>query len=173
MPKTNLIPIKVKLIMKATGEGIDWPDLNQISEEIREGLAWSRYIDIRGIGWHYNKVSNLGKGGDYGEAATCVPETFANAAVALFPDKISILTELEFEDFYDNYSHIEEPDEEIDFEIIQGIQAKQALGLTLTSQQLSAIDPNTDTRGIRKNKNRFWVDYKASIGLEITQRAIK
>jgi len=163
MAVRSLVPIKVKLFRKTDGSGIDWPSFNVISEEIRKGMVWSRYIDVMGIRWHYNKVANLGTRAPFGEACTCVPQDFADAAVVAFPDKVSILTEAEWVEFYDTKAHAHEPDEDINVELVKGIKLKQEMGLELTPGQADAINPNTDTRGIRKNKRKKWADFKQTL----------
>jgi len=173
MARENFVPIKVILKRKPGGNLVDWPDFNRISEHIRQGMKWSHYIDVIGISWHYNKVENLGTGADNGEACSCVPLDFAEEAVKLFPDRVSTMTELEFQDFYDNKAHAHEPDEHMDLEILKGIQLKKSLGIALTTNQEKAIDPNTEVRGIRKNKQKKWSDAKPNFKIKIHKDYIK
>lgn len=157
----EMVPIKVKILRKSNGHA-DYPDFNQVSSSIRKGLVWSKFIDVHGIQWHYNKLKSLGKGHSHGECGTLVPSDFAEAAESLFPDRVEILTEAEWETFYNDYAHVNEEDEDIDIDVLQKIKLKQDLGIALTAQQQKAIDPNDDTvRGIKKNKNKLWADRKA------------
>ena len=138
------------------------------------GLDWARYVDVHGLGWHYDKTSGHKEDSQDSPLGTqigtlVVSEEFANEAITMFPDTCSELDEEEFEDFYDNKAHSHEPDEVFDLPVLEGIQAKISLGLPLTIQQQEAIDSNSNTPGIRKNKKRFWKDMKKDTGVKIVK----
>ncbi len=174
--KTNLVPIMVKLYRRDNGEA-NWPNFNIISLKIRENKPWSIFIDSNGIGWFYDKVNNLGTGAVYGTACTLVPEPFANAAVDNFPLLVSILTEAEFETFYEEKAALNMPTEYLDTEVLQGIAARIALEVSgdapVPSQEIrdaraKCLDPNeTDYRGIRKNLRKKWVDAKVAMSAAV------
>lgn len=167
----NLVPVKVKIGLKNNSHA-KYPDFNLLDAVKASGLDWSYYVDINGLGWHYDK-----KCGHKEEAADSlfgmqwgvlvIPQDFADQAAVAFPAEVTKLTEAELEDFYDNRAHAHEPDEEMDATVLQGIKMKQDLGLPLTPQQTAALDPNDDTRGIRKNKRRKWADFKQLVGVNI------
>lgn len=158
----DLVPIKVT-IRKGSNNGqrkLIYPNFNIIDESIRNGLKWSYYIDAYGTGWSYDKVENIGKGNETGACVTCVPKDFADAAISLFPLDVQILSESEMADFWDNRSHVYEPDEHVDIDALQAIKLKEDLGVA-TPEKANAINPLNETKGIRKNKNKKWVDFKA------------
>lgn len=172
MAKTDLVPIKIKICAKMVNNQrqADWPKLNKISSDIRKEMGWSVFIDMHGIGLHYDKVSNLGTGADCGWACTCVPKDFAEAAVAVAGDKVQIIDEAAFEDFYDNRSHVNEPAIKIDSERLVGLKAAIDLGIIdkTDPEYLKAVDPNCDCPGYCKNKHKTWQDCKACcVGLTI------
>jgi len=170
--KTDLVPIKVKLCerMVDNQRRVDWPNLNKISSDIRKEMGWSTYIDMYGIGWHYDKVENLGTGADCGWAYTCVPKDFADAAEAAYPQLITRVKEADFEIFYDTRSHVYEPVNHIDHERLMGLKAALDLGgITSTdSELLKALDPNDKCGGICKNDHKTWALCKGCyLGLTI------
>ena len=169
----NLVPLKVKI--ELTGQGQHkYPNFNILPSVQTARIDWSHYIDIHGSGWHYDKccgheveTPESPAGVQYG--VLLVPKSFADEAVLLFPDKCVKLTEAEFQPFYDVHAHGHEPDEQIHLEVLQEIDMKKRFGIPLTAQQTLALDVTNDVRGIRKNKRRFWVDYKAMRGISIVQ----
>ncbi len=166
----DLVPIKV-IVKKGFDEKTKqnraiYPDFNQIDSVIRKGLPWSVFIDHEGISWHYNKINNIGTGEKEGRCVTCVPKDFAYAAVKLFSDEVSILTESEFEDFYDNKAHAHESDEIVDLETLQIIKLKEDLGLK-TPEKVNALNPNHPAKGIKKNENKKWKDKKNKLNINI------
>ena len=169
----ELVPIKVKIGLRPNGHA-DHPDFNILNCVKNSGLDWSKYIDINGLGWHYDKQCGHKEEdptSPYGiwYGVLIVNKEFADEALAEFPDLIEKLTETKLKDFYDNRAHAHEQDEEIDIQVVQAIKAKQDLGISLTSEQEKAIDPTDDARGIRKNKKKKWDDFKTLKGIKIVQ----
>lgn len=167
----QLSALKVIIRLKTDG-GALYPNFNSLSTVQATGLDWSRYVDVYGLGWHYDKTcghTQEAVGSPVGTqiGVLIVPKTFVDEAISTFPSDCSKLTELELEDFYNNKAHVTEPDELFDMEILEGIQFKQSFGLALTAQQIDAIDPTKDTPGIRKNKSRLWADYKKETSITI------
>lgn len=155
-----LVPIEVKIgrgLVNGKVQAI-YPNFNKIDKVIRKGLDWSYYFDVEGIGWHYDMTDKLGEGVDpnlqFG--VTCIPKDFALASVLLFPTNVSILTEVQFEDFYDNKSHINDQINIIDIDAIQSIKIKRDLGKKEDKDDKDALDPDNDRPGIRKNYNKTW-----------------
>lgn len=167
----ELAPLKVIIGKNADGSH-KYPNFNTLQSVISSGQDWSNYIDSYGKGWHYDKccghaVDTPESPGGQRYGLLIVPREFVEEAITRFPGICQALTETECEDFYNNHCHRHEPDEMIDNEILQGIKLKQDLGITLTPEQTNALDPTNDTPGIRKNKNKKWVDYKRDTGIVI------
>lgn len=169
----NLVPIKIKIGLKENGYQ-KYPDFNQLDCVKNSGLDWSLYVDVQGAGWHYDKQCGH-KEEDFTSpfgiqwGVLIIPKVFANESLTRFPDVVTKLTEAKLSAFYDTRAHAHEPDEEIDNNILQGIKAKQDSNLPLTSDQESALDPSTETRGVRRNKKKRWTDYKKLKGIKIVQ----
>jgi len=185
MARKELVPIRVRIkrgVVDGQKQAI-YPNFNLIDHAIRKGLPWSVYIDVEGIGWEYDKVNNIGKGDEFGTCVTCVPEDFAVASASLFPDDVTIMTELEYKEFYEGRVTMDEPDEVIDNQVVDGIIKRLQLNSLLSQQEKTeikykpglterekiALDPSNDVLGIRKNKRKRWLDRKASLGLKIKQ----
>lgn len=179
MPKENMVPIKVILhpVFRNNRLEVNYPDFNRIDSSIRKDMPWSHYIDKIGIGWHYDKVENIGLGNDTGACCTLVEKDFADAAVNLFPDVVQIMSESEWESFYDARSHVRDPEEFLDTETLQGILArieleeKQAApppSQSILDRRAKALDPSdTTTPGIRKNENKTWQGLKGRVKITI------
>lgn len=191
---THLVPIKVKIVVGPDGAH-GYPPFNQLDPSVRGHLDWSKFFDVHGIGWHYDKLSGLGEtdaGNDdvpanhphrnddracwYG--ATCVPKPFAEAAAAKWPDLVTILDEASFESFYDDRAHANEEAELLDREVLAALKLRidlendpNAPTTPPSAEALEArrqmLDPASDRPGIRKNKNRRWADYKKRRNLQI------
>jgi len=168
----NLVPIKVKIL---SGQGnCLYPDFNQLDVVKQSGMDWSNYVDSEGSGWLYDKkcghaeVDAASPSGIW-LGMLLIPEEFALQAIAKFPDRITRLTEVDTEAFYNDRHACKMPDEEIDSDILQGIKLKKELGLTPTEAQKRALDPEDDTPGIRKNKKKKWADFKALQDISIVE----
>ena len=165
MSKLDLVPIKVVLGLRPNGH-LDWPAFNRLPANVRGDIEWSKFVDIQGIGWHYDQVESIGKGASVDTPCTLVPKAFADAAVAMFPEVVFILTEREWEIFYDDRARVEEPEEFLDTEVLQGILARVQLeekniapppSQSILDRRVECLDPNNiHTRGIRKNEEKTW-----------------
>lgn len=174
----TLVPIKIKVGLHEFDDDkghkaghAKYPNFNLIGSPIRKGMDWSHYIDTHGIGMHYDKTcGHREESADspFGQqwACMCVPADFANEAIAMFPNEVSIMTEAEFQDFYDNKAHAHEPDEHVDADVLTNIKAKEDVGVAVP-EKVVAIDPLDPARGIRKNLNKRWADFKIKAGVNI------
>lgn len=167
----KLVPIQVIIRRKRDNSGQpvnDYPDFNKIPEGIRGSLDWCHAIDHYGIGMHYSR-DGFGQGEDPHSqiCGTCVPDLFATTAVEMFPDRVKILSEADWEKFYDDDAHSHEPEENLDASTLQAIAAKKLLGIELTQSDRNALDPNHPAIGIQKNMRRFWKDAKKYHGITI------
>lgn len=174
--KTDLVPIKVTLKRRPNGEA-DWPNFNLIDSAIRNDQPWSKFIDSAGMGWHYDKIENLGTGAASGCAVTMVPKDFADAAVVLFPSLVSIVDEAAFETFYEERATVSMPTEFLDTDELQGIAARVQLEVAevapapsaeIVAARAKCLDPTEQTyRGIRKNLKKKWVDAKTEFNVAV------
>lgn len=172
----NLVPIKVKLGTRRNGEA-DHPNFNILSVVQSSGVDWSKYIDINGSGWLYDNSCGhkefRTEGNEWDSpngiqwAIALVPQQFATEAIAVYPDKVEQIDELRCEAFYDSYHAKDFDEEEIDTDKLNAIKAKEDAGVLLSPADLDARNPVTETRGIRKNKRKHWVDFKAMKGYTI------
>jgi len=167
----ELTPLKVIIRLKPNGQA-KYPNFNRLLSVMDSDMDWCRYVDFYGLGWHYDKTCGHKEDSVDSPLGTqigvlIVPKEFADEAIEEFPDDCSAMTEVELQDFYDNKAHIHEPDEIFDMSILEGIQVKNSLGIPLTTQQLDAINPDKNTPGIRKNKNRYWADAKKTGNISI------
>ena len=162
MAKTDLVPLCICITSDVTPKGriMKYPNFNKIDPAIRKNSDWSVYIDNYGSGMHYDKVENMGDGADCDCACTLVPKDFADAAAVMFPSLCKTMTESEWADFHDNRAHAHEPEEQYDAQVLQALAAKKALGIALTADDLQALDPDSSKPGIRRNKNKKWLDVK-------------
>ena len=174
--KTNLVPIKVILKRRANGEA-DWPDFNVIEASKRDNKPWSKFIDSGGTSWLYDKIDNLGTGAANGTACTLIPEDFADAAVEAYPATVSIMSEADFETFYEERAVVRMPTEFLDTEVLQGIVARKQLedlgeapepSAEIVAARAKCLDPTEQNyRGIRKNLRKKWADAKTDMNVSI------
>lgn len=170
----TLKPIKVTLVHRihANGERSVWPDFPaafQADPAAFNNKRPSLFFDQDGIGWHTNKIANLGTGAPNGEAYTAVPPTNADAILALGVEGVSaVADEAEFEAFYDGKSHVVEPDTLENAEVLQAIAAKRQLGMLESAGDRAALDPDDPRPGIRRNRNKFWSRFKADRNITLT-----
>lgn len=167
----ELTSLKVKIGLNSNGEA-DYPDFNTLECVKSSGLDWSKYVDTKGIGWHYDKTSGHKEettdspfGQQFG--VLLVPEEFTTQAVKTFPGDCSRLNETETEDFYNNKVTIKMPDSIINDKVISAITAKQAAKLNLTNKENKALDSGDDTPGITKNHMKIFSDMKTKKGITI------
>ncbi len=161
MPR-DLVPLRVVILRKRDKSGHtinDYPDFNKLPEAVRGKLDWCHAIDYYGIGWHYSR-DGFGQGSDpYSQiGGICMPEPFAKAAVEMFPDHVSYMSEREWAAFYDDDAHGHEPEEHLDTVILQAIAAKKSIGLELTTGDINALDADHPSPGVKKNRQKFWKD---------------
>jgi len=170
----TLKPLKVTLVRRthANGERSVWPDFPQAFQtdpSAFNGKRPSNFFDEDGIGWHTNKIANLGTGAPNGEAYTAVPPANADAILALGIEGVSaVADEAEMESFWDEKSHVVESEEIVNVEVLQGIAAKRDLGMRESAADRAALDPDNPTLGVRKNPNKTWARFKAAREITLT-----
>lgn len=157
-----LVPIRILIkrkLNKRGGASNDYPDFNKLPEAVRGKMDWCHFVDHFGIGMHYSR-DGFGQGEDPHSqvCATCVPADFAAAASAMYPDRVSVLSEEEWAKFYDDDAHSDESEELVSVEVLQALAAKKTLGLALSTSDQNALNPDHAAPGIQRNKRRFWRD---------------
>lgn len=164
------VAIKVRIGLKANGHAL-YPNLNQIPGALRDGVDWSIFVDKHG-GWHYDQVAghaddDPAAGSPIGmqHGMLVVPEAFADAAVAAFPDDVSVLNDVDATAFYDNRAHIRDPAVKENVEVLQAISAKRGLGIPPSTDDSNALDPDHPAAGRRRNKLKDWAGFKTSRGI--------
>lgn len=167
----ELVPLKV--LIGLTNKGFaGYPDFSQLATVKSSGLDWSIFVDSNGMGWIYDKKTGhkeVAVDSPMGQqnGVLLVTEEFATQAIAMFPDKCSVLKETEFETFYNEKATVHMPHETVDEKIVNGIAAKQTAGRELTATDNAALDPDDPTPGIKKNPNKVYADFKVKRGFTI------
>ncbi len=176
----TLVPLKIKVGLDEITGYAKYPNFNLgVNPSIRKGLDWSKYIDVHGGGMHYDKTCGHKEDSvdsPYGQqwCCMCVPSDFANAAVAAFPGEVSIISEVDFEAFYNDKAHAHEPDDILDTEALNGLNAQRQLMVARGTEVAAldvkitrALDNTNPERGVRKNPNKTWADVKKAKGITI------
>jgi len=186
----ELVPIKIKILLDpVTGDNL-YPRFNDIPDQIRKGMDWSKYVMVYGLALHYDRKSGFHQEDVYNADSccqymmTCVPEDFAEEAVKMFPDTVSIVDEATFEMFYDRRAHDHEVTEKLDPDlhtILARIQLERdpdAETVPLTAQmkeeRRKCLDPNCqENPGIRKNLHKTWELFKTTRTIKIRKKEAK
>jgi hypothetical protein len=179
----DLVPLKVRIGLKADGMH-KYPNFNSLPAVQSSGMEWSRYVDVVGTGWHYDKVSghqedtpDSPRGQQFG--MLLVPQEFVDQAVLEFPNDCTELTEAEAQAFYESKVTIQQADVERDTEELTALNAERALrvargdaaGVTALDVEIDkALNPNDPKRGVRKNETKRWADLKQTRGVTIPVR---
>ena len=163
----ELVPIKVKIGLRSNGHADhpDWTRLPMINSD----------SDVRQYcpsGWIYDKScghQEASVDSPMGMQWGCLLGTrkFVDEALATFPELITELTEAEFQDFYNNKARKHLSENSYDVDVLKGLETelnlREKLAQDTTDLKVKiakALDPNNDERGIKKNKERYWADYK-------------
>lgn len=177
----DMLPIKVKIGSRPNGHA-DHPDWTRLQIVKSSGLGTMYKPDLMG-GWKYDKTCGHADdtpespaGVQYG-MLTVSPE-FAYEAISVFPDKVSIMTEAEAEDFWDNKAMAYISENKTDSNELVSLKSeydiRKILGQNtadLEAKMSKAIDPRDDAPGLKKRKNKKWSDAKANYGVSVQKRA--
>ena len=149
------------------------PSRDRVDEEVRKHVVGS---------WHYDKQSghqvetpDSPLGMQWGMLLASKP--FADAAVATFPELVTILTQAECQAFWETkaYAHMDDLDYTI--EALHGLKLQRDLLKDLkkadTSPEVTAVDakivkaldPLDPAPGVKKNFLRHWADTKDRLGV--------
>lgn len=174
----NLAAIRVEIGLRPDGSA-NYPAFNSLPVVIASGKDWSKYVDIEGDGWLYDAVGHREEdAGANGLPASpfgtqfgvlLIPKQFADEAVATFPTKCTRLTEAELTTFYDSRIARDEPEEDIDENVLLKIKAKDDLGLARTREDNEALHPTHPRRGVRENYRKTFSRFKAKHGITIDE----
>lgn len=166
----ELTALKVRICLKGNNQH-DFPAFNNLPSAVRDGVDWSIFVDRFG-GWHYDQVCGHADE-DETSARGCwngmllVPDDFAQAAVAMFPERCSLLTEVEAEAFYNDRAHVRDAAVREDVTTLQAISAKAALGLEKDSDDLNALNPDHPAPGRRRNNKKTFAGFKQAMGITL------
>lgn len=156
----NLAAIRVEIGTRPDGSA-DYPNFNSLPVVSASGKDWSKYVDQEGSGWLYDAVGHRDEdstspaspvGIQFG--VLLIPKAFADEAVAQFPTKCTRLSQADLDTFYNSRIARDEPDEEIDEEVLRKIKAKDDLGLPRTREDDEALHPTHQRRGVRPNHRK-------------------
>lgn len=181
----DLVPLKVK-IGKWGAEAFGdhkpghnkYPDFDMLQPVRNSGLSWSKYVDIYGTGWMYDKAAGHDDEDPESPAGTwigilCVPKDFADEAAFRFPDTCSKMTEEELEAFYDSRIGAYLPEVNVNDSVLAYYDAVDRAGISMSNadrqKKLKALDPDDPEPGVRRNHRKTWAQLKAKKGLRIVQ----
>lgn len=137
-------------------------------KRVLAGYDWSNYVDVFGLGVQYDAVCGHLERDDYSPevgvqwACTVVPEEFAIAAAAAYPSDVELIDPDEWEAFYETRHAVNNADEELDTEALQGhlarLQLEKEIAGAASAESLAraqaALDPMSDARGVHSRAPR-------------------
>ena len=154
----------------------DYPDWNQLPLARVRG---ERPEDHQIVKWHYDKTSGhddetVGSPRGTQLGMMVVTDTFATEAVAAFPGVVTIMTEVEARDFYENKAVIHLSADRVSADVLTGLKARRDLmvdlgqsTVALDAQITKALDPDDAEPGVRKNPRKTFDELKTDTGLTI------
>ena len=168
----DLVPLQVRIGLKANRQH-DFPPFNELDSNLRDNMDWSHFVDKFG-GWHYDQISGHADDDPTNDSPRdtwlgllLVPEDFALAAVAAWPSRCSIKTEVEAEKLYNERCHVRDSAIKEDTDVLQAIKAKRDLSIDEDQGDIDALDPDHPARGRRRNSKKTFAGFKAAEGISI------
>jgi len=173
------VAILVKIGLKRDERGNtvhDFPDWNLLPLQAQRG---ERHEDHQLVKWLYDKKVSHDEEDAQSPRGTwlglmVVTEVFANEAVAMWPTRVTILTEAQAQAFHDQRVTHRQPLELEDTERLTALKARRDLMVSLgrsttaiDARIAKALDPDDDEPGVRKNPEKRWIDRKARLGFTI------
>ena len=141
---------------------------------VGESPRWAAYLKINGGCVRYDKVSTIdredlgfGSPAGYWSVLILAPREFAEEAISV--PGVEALGLKEVQDFWEKRITADQPLEIYDSEILSALAAKKALGKKMNATDSLALNPSSPIRGIRKNTEKKWVDFKSAHGIEIEE----
>ena len=173
MAKQNLVPIKVKIGLRANGHA-DHPDWYQLPLASAEDPSHHMFF-----GWKYDKTSGHKEDSvdsPYGQqwGMVMVTPKFTKQALTTFPTLVTELTEAEAESFWDNKAMAHIPENKAAPGVLQDLQSelslRESLGQDTTALKAKiakALDPDDSEPGLRKNQTKYFTDAKTQLGIKV------
>lgn len=172
----QLVPIRIVIGTRLAGDGtmpLSYPKFNQLPLALRGNMDWTYFIDRRGYGMHYSRD----KSGDKKPNCcwTLVPKDFAIAAAKTFAE-VTIHSEKEWADFYDNDCKALDATEHLNLEKLQSILARvqlEKLGIApepskeILELRRQCLDPKCQLAGINHNHRKTWAEAKILAGIQV------
>jgi hypothetical protein len=182
MAVRDLVAIKVIIKQDPTNGQALYPNFNEITSVTRNGMDWSKFIDVAGGGWHYDKACGHKEesvDSPFGEqiGCLCVPVAFAVEALNLFPGVVSKMTANEFAVFNDDKAHAHEDAEKVDTDTLNGLSARRQL-MKVRNKDTTELDKQIDRAlnplikeemGVRKNDTKLWADAVGVNGINLIE----
>jgi len=175
----ELVPIKVKIGLRADGyaDHPDWCLLSIIDSdyEVRQYAPYGWVYD-KSCGHKEQRIEGNEWDSPFGIQWGCllVTETFATEAIATFPTLITKITEVEFEDFYNNRARVHMPENNYNTDVLNGLKLEYDLKvinnedlIAIKAKIAKAVNSDDLEPGIVKNKDKFWKDAKVKLGAKI------
>ncbi len=172
----------IRVLIRSTPEKpMKYPDFGALDGDVRDNQNWAVFMDRWG-GQHIDKKSKMKEADDVTPMGLqhcmyAVPAKFALAAVNMFPEEVSILSEVDAAAFYDDRAHAHEDENRMDENKINYIRAKYGVEGNIFSadtkdwdaEDLKALDPEDITPGIVKNVNKKFAGFKASKDINVLE----
>lgn len=169
----ELVPIKVKIGLRPNGHA-DHPDWTKLPLA-RDSIPAAHMFH----GWQYDKTSGHAEssaGSPVGMqwGAVLVTSQFASEALVTFPDIVTVMTEAEFETFWNDKARAHMPAERVDVEVLQGLKAERDLlvdlGRSTTAIDIrisKALDPDNPEPGKRRDHLKTWQLAKSRLDVTV------
>jgi hypothetical protein len=176
----NGVPIRVKIGLRPNGHADhpDWTTLplagNGSREEKEQAVSAHQIIKWRydNTSGHQDDTADSPRGMQWGMMV--VSQQFALEAVAKFPSLVTVMTDAQAQDFWDNRVYARTPPVKYDTDVLNGLalerQLRQARNLDLTeidSRIDKALDPSNPAMGVRENREVKFANIKADLKLSI------
>lgn len=173
----TLCALKVRVGLEPGGNA-DYPNFNVLAAVKDSGAGdWAYYLDSFGGGMHYDSLA--GHKEEIADSPTgmqwcmmLVPEDFADQAVAWF-DNVTRMTVAECKDFYDNRVAVYQENFTMNERAINNAldvarvttKMSPADRSKIEDQAERALDPDDDTSGVVRNKDKRWATRAAHRGI--------
>jgi len=178
----ELVPIKVKIGLRANGyaDHPDWCLLSIIDSdyEVKQYAPYGWVYD-KSCGHKEERIEGNQWDSPFGMQWGCllVTDKFLQEAKTTFPELITEITEVEFEDFYNTKSRAHMSENNYNIDILNGLKLEYDLKsinnedlVVIKAKIAKAVDPNDPEPGISKNKDKVWVDTKVKLGAKIKNK---
>jgi len=167
-----LVPIKVKILPKVGG-GLDYPDFQGVLQIFKDSPGY------KGGKIHYDQTSGLGMDSDHSPFGVfwgikLVDEEFARQAIEAFPDRVTVLSDEEAKDFWENRAYFSTSELSHDVEQLQSLKAEYDLKVIigqdtveLETKIAKALDPDDSEPGVKRNLVVKWDTMKVEENITI------